>query len=176
MNRQKTTKSFGNVSLRSSASLFVVFSWSGSLQLARVTRWGGMISTPDVLLQGVIKRALLESGCPINLINDLMENAHERHWPEGLSTLGKEREKLFFLPPSISSSLETRQVNRRHYESYVCRRIVGKQAVVVLSCDNRHMDPLMSECSRQLSSFFTRSFSYRAGHCDDLCSWGGMNG
>lgn len=138
-------KSFGNASLRSSSS-FVVLSWSGSLQLARVTRWGGMISTPDVLLQGVIKRALLESGCPIDLINDLMENAHERHWPEGLSTLGKEREKLF-IAPSISS-VETRQVNRRHYESYVCRRIVGKQAVVVLSCDNRHMDPLMSECSR----------------------------
>ena len=100
--------------------------WSGNLQFARVTRWGGMISTPDAVLQAVIKRALLESGCPINITNDLMENAHERHWPQGLSTL------------------ETRQLNRRHYESYVCRRIIGKQAVVVLSCDNRHMDRLMS--------------------------------
>ncbi len=63
--------------------------WSGNLQLARVTRWGGMISTPDAVLQAVIKRALLESGCPINITNDLMENAHERHWPQGLSTLGK---------------------------------------------------------------------------------------
>jgi E3 ubiquitin-protein ligase NRDP1 len=62
--------------------------WSVSLQLARVTRWGGMISTPDAVLQAVIKRALLESGCPINITNDLMENAHERHWPQGLSTLG----------------------------------------------------------------------------------------
>ena len=102
------------------------FSWSCSLQLARVTRWGGMISTPDLVLQGVIKRALLDSGCPENLTDHLMANAHERHWPEGLSTL------------------ETRQLNRRHYESYVCRRIVGKQAVVVLSCDNRHMDQIMS--------------------------------
>lgn len=101
--------------------------WSGTLQLAHVTRWGGMISTPDIVLQGVIKRALLDSGCPETLTNDLMANAHERHWPEGLSTL------------------ETRQTNRRHYESYVCRRIVGKQAVVVLSCDNRHMDQIMSE-------------------------------
>jgi hypothetical protein len=41
--------------------------------------------------------------------------------------------------------LETRQLNRRHYESYVCRRIIGKQAVVVLGCDNRHMDQLMSK-------------------------------
>lgn len=47
-----------------------------------------MISTPDAVLQAVIKRALLESGCPINITNDLMENAHERHWPQGLSTLG----------------------------------------------------------------------------------------
>ncbi|CAF0719240.1 unnamed protein product [Adineta ricciae] len=102
-----------------------ILRWSVSLQLARVTRWGGMISTPDAVLQAVIKRALLESGCPINITNDLMENAHERHWPQGLSTL------------------ETRQVNRRHYESYICRRIIGKQAVVVLGCDNRHMDQLM---------------------------------
>jgi hypothetical protein len=36
-------------------------------------------------------------------------------------------------------------LNRRHYESYVCRRIIGKQAVVVLGCDNRHMDQLMSK-------------------------------
>jgi hypothetical protein len=41
--------------------------------------------------------------------------------------------------------LETRQLNRQHYESYVCRRIIGKQAVVILSCDNRHMDQLMSK-------------------------------
>jgi len=75
--------------------------WSSNLQLARVTRWGGMISTPDAVLQAVIKRALLESGCPINITNDLMDNAHERHWPQGLSTLGihlnKIQEKKEFL-------------------------------------------------------------------------------
>lgn len=57
------------------------------------------------------------------------------------------------------SSLETRQDNRRIYDNYVCRRIPGKliqkyfvyvevnhirlasgkQAVLVLSCDNGHM-------------------------------------
>ncbi|CAF1224771.1 unnamed protein product [Adineta ricciae] len=102
-----------------------ILRWSGRLELARVTHWGGMISTPDIVLQDTIKHALLESGCPLDVTNELMENAHERHWPEGLSTL------------------ETRQLNRRHYESYVCRRIVGQQAVVVLSCDNRHMDDIM---------------------------------
>ena len=65
------------------------FSWSGRLELARVTHWGGMISTPDIVLQDTIKHALLESGCPLDVTNELMENAHERHWPEGLSTLGK---------------------------------------------------------------------------------------
>ncbi len=69
-------------------------SWSSALQLARVTHWGGMISTPDVVLQDAIKSALIESGCPINITDELMENAHERHWPEGLSTLGI---NLYFL-------------------------------------------------------------------------------
>ena len=52
-----------------------------------------MISTPDIVLQDTIKHALLESGCPLDLTNELMENAHERHWPEGLSTLGKSQSK-----------------------------------------------------------------------------------
>jgi E3 ubiquitin-protein ligase NRDP1 len=52
-----------------------------------------MISTPDVLLQDAVRHALLESGCPVDITNELMENAHERRWPEGLSTLGK---RLFF--------------------------------------------------------------------------------
>lgn len=86
----------------------------------------------------MIKRALSESGCPPHILDDLMENCHERRWPRGLS------------------SLETRQNNRRIYEKYVCRRIpgkwcyfmiiskansylAGKQAVLVLSCDNTHM-------------------------------------
>ena len=96
--------------------------WSASLPLARVTRWGGIISTPDAVLQAVIKRALTESTCPINIINELMENAHEKHWPPGLCTL------------------ESRQLNRRHYENFVCKRIPNKQAVVIMACDNRHLE------------------------------------
>ncbi|XP_060065601.1 E3 ubiquitin-protein ligase NRDP1-like [Ylistrum balloti] len=98
-----------------------VVRWAGSLQPARVTRWGGMISTPDAVLQAVIKRALIDSGCPSHIVNELMENAHERRWPSGLSTL------------------ETRQLNRRQYENYVTKRIPGKQAVVVMACENQHM-------------------------------------
>ncbi len=51
-----------------------------------------------------------------------MQNAHEKHWPHGLCTL------------------ETRQLNRRHYESFICKRIPSKQAVLVMACDNRHME------------------------------------
>lgn len=102
-----------------------VLRWSNTLARARVTRWGGMISTPDEILQRMIKRTLSESGCPSHIIDDLMENCHERRWPPGLC------------------SLETRQTNRRLYENYVCKRIPGKQAVLVLHCDNEHMSEEM---------------------------------
>ncbi|XP_039270136.1 E3 ubiquitin-protein ligase NRDP1-like [Styela clava] len=98
-----------------------VIRWGSSLTLARVTRWGGVISTPDVVLQTVIKRALIDTQCPLHIVNDLMENAHERRWPVGLSTL------------------ETRQLHRRQYEDYVTKRIPGKQAIVILQCENNHM-------------------------------------
>jgi len=98
-----------------------VMRWSATLPRARVTRWGGMISTPDAVLQAMIKRSLQESGCPGHIVTELMENAHERRWPPGLQTL------------------ETRQMNRRQYEQYTARRIPGKQAVVVMACDNTHI-------------------------------------
>ncbi|XP_039285975.1 E3 ubiquitin-protein ligase NRDP1 isoform X2 [Nilaparvata lugens] len=105
-----------------------VMQWSNSLTRARVTRWGGMISTPDDLLQAMIKRSLRDSGCPLTIVDELMENCHERSWPAGLN------------------SLETRQNNRRHYENYTCKRIPGKQAVVVLACDNPHVnEDMMAE-------------------------------
>lgn len=102
-----------------------ISTWCGSLPRAKVTRWGGMISTPDADLQAQIRRSLAESGCPDTtggqLLDDLMANAHERRWPPGLLTL------------------ETRQMNRRQYEQYVCRRVPARQAVVVMACDNSHM-------------------------------------
>lgn len=103
-----------------------IHQWLRGLQSARVTRWGGMISTPDAVLQAVIRRALADSGCPAAILNELMENAHERKWPPGLSTL------------------ETRQLNRRRYEQYVCKRIPGKQAVVIMACENEHMGESMT--------------------------------
>ena len=66
-----------------------------------------MISTPDVVLQTVIKRALIDSACPAHIVNELMDNSHERRWPAGLG------------------ALEARQLNRRLYDNYVCKRIPG---------------------------------------------------
>lgn len=99
--------------------------WLSSLKPARVKRWGGMISTPDTVLQAIIKRALSDSGCPSFLLNELMANAHERRWPTGLSTL------------------ETRQLNRRRYEQYVTKRVPGKQAIIIMASENEHMGESM---------------------------------
>lgn len=96
--------------------------WCQSLDEGRVRRWGGMISTPDNVLQGHIRRSLADSGCPARLLNELMTYSHERKWPSGLN------------------SLEMRQVNRVCYEQYVTRRVPGRQAVVVLHLENQHMD------------------------------------
>lgn len=74
-----------------------------------------MISTPDTVLQAVIKRALIDSGCPPHIVNELMENAHERRWPSGLGTL------------------ETRQLSRRQYENYVTKRIPGQHPLPSVS-------------------------------------------
>ncbi len=99
--------------------------WLYNLKPARVRRWGGMISTPDAVLQTDIRRSLSESGCPVHLLDELMANAHERRWPTGLSTL------------------ETRQLNRRRYEQYVTKRVPGKHAIVIMASENEHMGEAM---------------------------------
>ena len=104
-----------------------------SLQLTRVTRWGGMISTPDSVLQTVIKRALIESGCPAQIVTELIENSHERRWPPGLSTL------------------EARQLNRRVYENYICKRIPGKHTDDVFSAIGDIVRNIISSSSRIIS-------------------------
>lgn len=109
--------------------------WCSTLSTARVTRWGGMISTPDDSLQLMIKRALSECGCPPHILDDLMENCHERSWPRGLN------------------SLETRQNNRRIYDSYVCRRIPGnyKLTVSILLCITQSETKLIEVTQRDTS-------------------------
>ena len=144
------------------------------------------------MLQRVIRRSLLESGCPNHIVQDLIENAHERRWPRGLSTL------------------ETRQLNRRYYDDYVTKRIPGKQAVVVLHCENTHMPIDMISGKKRFSIWlrtcvetwvrlwlcfyaqqswpdsgfytgfrtktfipktFLKPFQFRSRNCDDLRAW-----
>ncbi|XP_040564960.1 E3 ubiquitin-protein ligase NRDP1 isoform X1 [Lepeophtheirus salmonis] len=95
--------------------------WANSLARAKVTTWGGIISTPDSKSQSNVKRSLIESGCPRQIAKKLMENVHEMRWPLGLL------------------NLKTRRENQRQYKKYICRRIPNKQAVVVMACDNYHM-------------------------------------
>ena len=110
-----------------------IFRWLNSLQVTKVTRWGGMISTPDACLQTVIKRALSETGCPSHILGQLMENSHERRWPPGLSTL------------------EARQINRRNYENYVCKRIPGMTYSITFI---KHLGIAYSEsCESRMVSF-----------------------
>ncbi|KAH9420123.1 E3 ubiquitin-protein ligase NRDP1 [Dermatophagoides pteronyssinus] len=96
--------------------------WCHFFPRARVLRWGGLISTPDLSIQFAVKKALIDTGCPISTVNELMENSHERKWPPGLSTL------------------EIRQVNRPLFDNYICRKITGQQAVLVTSYENQHMN------------------------------------
>ncbi|GBN95314.1 E3 ubiquitin-protein ligase NRDP1 [Araneus ventricosus] len=105
--------------LRSRAEETEAKSCRDSLRRATVKHWGAMISNPDSVLQAMVRIALTESGCPSHLSVQLMENAHESRWPSGL---------------------RANRVCKKNYEDYVCKRIPGTQAVVVLAIDNHHMN------------------------------------
>ena len=47
-----------------------ILRWSENLNSARVTRWGGMVSTPDSVFRRVIRRSLIESGCPTQIVQE----------------------------------------------------------------------------------------------------------
>ena len=61
--------------------------WADTSPRARVTRWGGMISGLDAVLNARIKDSLQASMCPGYIVTELLENAHERRWPRGLKTM-----------------------------------------------------------------------------------------
>lgn len=53
-----------------------------------------------------------------------------------------------FLPNATSLDINTNILKKyilfhRLYEKYVCKRVPGKQAVLVLHCDNTHVDEHM---------------------------------
>ena len=89
----------------------------------------------------MIKRALSDNGCPVSIINELMENAHERRWPPGLSTL------------------ETRQINRNHYVNFVCKRVPNKQAVLVIEIIRKFSVNSCFFSSKTNPNFYFKSLS-----------------
>ncbi|XP_049622902.1 E3 ubiquitin-protein ligase NRDP1-like [Suncus etruscus] len=102
-----------------------IWQWVYTLQPAKVTQWDCIISTPDAMLKVVLRRSLVETGCPTSFVNQLMENSQEHKWPQGLATL------------------EMRQMNQHYYENYVTRHILGLQAVLMMAYENQHMDENM---------------------------------
>lgn len=81
-----------------------------------------------------------------------MENCHERRWPPGLSSLetrqNNRRWIISFFSLHIFSFTSLCilyiftfefSICFRLYENYVCKRVPGKQAVLVLRCDNKHI-------------------------------------
>ncbi|XP_064553812.1 E3 ubiquitin-protein ligase NRDP1-like [Drosophila montana] len=99
--------------------------WGRSLPLASVRTWGSLISTPDTPMHMMVREGLRASGCPMHLINVLMDCCYEDSWPEGLTTL------------------EMRRMNLHRLAQYVTRLlpivITGKPCVVILGGDNAHM-------------------------------------
>lgn len=97
------------------------FPWYRKFPLAKVTRWGALISTPDLELQQMVRNQMIDARCPVDLLNELMHNSHERQWPSGLN------------------SLEVRQRSHSSYRSYVLRKIGNQNAVLCLAQENTHM-------------------------------------
>lgn len=64
-----------------------ILEWVNFFQLVRVICWGGMILIFDVVFQVVIKCFLVESGCFVFIVNELIENVYECSWFQGLVIL-----------------------------------------------------------------------------------------
>ena len=101
-----------------------ISAWCKRLPKANVTDWGRFYDTPGASHQEDIRQSLADSGIPTEfqkLLDVLMVNSHEKCWPEGLRT-------------------KVERIKRRdQFKQYVLRRVPGKQAVVVMACENEHM-------------------------------------
>uniref|UniRef100_A0A1A9WZR6 E3 ubiquitin-protein ligase NRDP1 n=1 Tax=Glossina brevipalpis TaxID=37001 RepID=A0A1A9WZR6_9MUSC len=92
-----------------------IFGWSNNLDRNRMIGWSDMLLMMVRILQMIIERALSE------LFVQLIYLIASWKIPRGFS------------------SLEIRQNNHRIYDNLAHRRVSGKQALLVLSCDNAHM-------------------------------------
>ncbi|XP_016929593.1 E3 ubiquitin-protein ligase NRDP1 [Drosophila suzukii] len=104
---------------------FSLMQWGNGLPLATVHTWGSLISTPDTPMHLMVRDVLRSCGCPMHMLNQMVDRCHEDRWPEGLMTLDSRRE------------------NHHRMSQYVTRLVpglvTGKPCVVVLAGDNTHM-------------------------------------
>jgi hypothetical protein len=96
-----------------------------TLPRAQVSNWGQLISTPDASLQETVRGALTAAGCPSNYSDELISRAHELRWPRGLE------------------DMDQRLSNREILNNFICRRVPGKHAVIVMPQENKHMNEFM---------------------------------
>ncbi|XP_014760436.2 E3 ubiquitin-protein ligase NRDP1 isoform X2 [Drosophila ananassae] len=104
---------------------YSLMQWGNGLPLANVRTWGSLISTPDTPMHVMVRDVLRTCGCPMHLLNLMVDRCHEDRWPDGLITLDARRE------------------NHHRLNQYVTRilppLVSGKPCVVVLGGDNTHM-------------------------------------
>lgn len=104
---------------------YSLMQWGGGLPLGNIRTWGSLISTPDTPMHVVVRDCLCSCGCPMNLVNLMVDRCHEDHWPDGLMTLDARRENYHRLPLYVTHLLPS--------------LVTGKQCVVVLGDENTHM-------------------------------------
>ncbi|SPP82321.1 E3 ubiquitin-protein ligase NRDP1 [Drosophila guanche] len=99
--------------------------WSARLPQARVSNWGSVVSTPDNHMHLMVRDSLRASGCPMHLLNVMVEQCHEQRWPAAMATL------------------ESRNGNHNQMSQFVIRLIkplaTGRPCLCIFGVDNYHM-------------------------------------
>ncbi|KAH8285812.1 hypothetical protein KR018_009255 [Drosophila ironensis] len=104
---------------------YSLMQWGNGLPLASIQTWGSLISTPDTPMHVMVRDVLRNSGCPMHLLNLMVDRCHEDRWPDGLVSLDSRRENLLQLGQYVARLLPT--------------LASGKPCIVLLGGDNTHM-------------------------------------
>ncbi len=65
-----------------------------------------------------MKKALIDSNCPLAILNELLEKSDENNWPVGLSDIFHRDENL------------------TKFRMYKCRKLHGENVIAVMNSDN----------------------------------------
>ncbi|XP_001357310.3 E3 ubiquitin-protein ligase NRDP1 [Drosophila pseudoobscura] len=104
---------------------YAVSHWCAGLPTARVNNWGSVVSTPDNEMHFLVRNSLRASGCPMHLLNTMVEHCHEERWPAAMATL------------------QRRRANQAQMTQFVSRLIrplsSGRQCLCIFGVDNYHV-------------------------------------